>query len=57
MKRAKVIATLKELPLNFEIEELFERLIFVDKIEKGLSQLDEGKKISHEKVKEIIKKW
>ena len=57
MKRDKAIATVKELPLDFEIEELLEKLIFVDKVEKGLEQLDSGKKISHENVKNNISKW
>lgn len=57
MKRDKVIETVKELPLEFDLEELIERLVFVEKIEKGLKQLDEGKTVPHEKVKEITKKW
>lgn len=57
MKREKAIATIKELPPEFELEDLIEKLIFVEKVEKGLKQLDEGKTISHERVKEVIKKW
>jgi len=57
MRREKVIETVKEFPQEFELEELMERLVFVEKVEKGLKQLDEGKTASHEEVKEIIKKW
>lgn len=57
MKREKAIATIKELPPEFELEDLIEKLIFVEKVEKGLKQLDEGKTISHEQVKEVTKKW
>jgi predicted transcriptional regulator len=32
-------------------------LIFIEKVEAGLKQLEEGKTISHENVKEIVKKW
>lgn len=57
MKRDKAIETIKELPQEFDLDELIERLIFVEKVEKGLAQLDEGKTIPHDKVKELSKKW
>ena len=57
MKRDKALETIKEFPLQFELEELIERLVFVEKIEKGLQQLDRGKTVSHDQVKEKSKKW
>ncbi|WP_276372102.1 hypothetical protein [Chryseolinea sp. H1M3-3] len=57
MKRDKALETIKEFPQEFELEELIERLIFVEKVEKGLQQLDNGKTIPHDQVKEIAKKW
>ena len=57
MKRDKAIETVKELPNEFDLEELMEKLVFVEKVEKGLKQLDEGKTVSHEMVKELTKKW
>ena len=57
MKREKVMDTVKEFPKEFELEDLIEKLVFVEKVEKGLTQLKKGKTIPHEKVKEIAKKW
>ncbi|MBL7877765.1 MAG: hypothetical protein JNL53_19020 [Cyclobacteriaceae bacterium] len=57
MKREKVIDAVKELPLEFDLEELIEKLIFVEKVEQGLKQLDEGKTVDHGQVKEMVKKW
>jgi len=57
MQRDKLLETVKELPQEFELEELLERLIFVDKVEKGLKQLEAGKTTTHERVKELVKKW
>jgi hypothetical protein len=57
MKRDKVMETVKEFPIEFDLEELIERLVFVEKIEKGLEQLKDGKTVSHEQVKEMTKKW
>ena len=58
MKKSKVIETLDSLPEDFNTEELIERLIFIDKVEKGLQEVEEGRTISLEEVKERIKnKW
>jgi len=57
MKKDKAIETVKEFPQEFELEELIERLVFLEKVEKGLQQVEQGKTIPHEKVKEMTKKW
>jgi predicted transcriptional regulator len=57
MRRDKAIETVKEFPQEFELEELIERLVFVEKVEKGLKQVEQGKTVSHEKVKKMTKKW
>lgn len=57
MKRDKAIDAVKELPKEFELEALLERLIFVEKVEQGLARLKKGKVTSHAKVKEMAKKW
>jgi hypothetical protein len=57
MKRDKAIDTVKELPKEFKLDTLIERLVFVEKVEQGLAQLKKGKTVSHEKVKEMTKKW
>jgi hypothetical protein len=56
MKRDKVMETVKEFPQELDLEELIERLVFVEKVEKGLEQIKEGKTIPHEQVKDMIKK-
>ncbi len=57
MKRDKALETVKDLPQEFDLDILLEKLIFVEKVEQGLKQLDEGKTVPNEKVKEMIKKW
>ena len=58
MNRTKVIETLDNLPPEFSTEELIDRLLFIDKIEKGLKDADEGNVISFEEVKNrMAKKW
>jgi len=57
MKRNKVLEAVKELPQEFELDELIERLIFIGKVEKGLKQLDEGDTKTHEEVKKVVQSW
>jgi len=57
MKKADVIEAMKELPQDFELEKLLEKLVFMEKVEKGLLQLDQGITIPHDKVKEISEQW
>lgn len=57
MKKEYVIEALKELPQDFELEKLLEKLVFIEKVEKGLLQLEQGNTIPQEEVEEMIKKW
>lgn len=57
MKREIAIDIINNFPQEFELEGLLEQLIFAENVEKGLRQLEVGKTISHEEVKEIVKKW
>lgn len=57
MKKEQVIETMATLPQEFDLEVLLEKLIFIEKIEKGIEQIKEGKTKTHDEVKEIVKKW
>ncbi len=46
MKKYKVIETLDYLPDEFDVEELVEKLLFVEKVEKGIQDAEEGKVMS-----------
>jgi len=57
MKKEDVIEAMKELPQDFELEKLLEKLVFMEKVEKGLLQLEQGKTVPHDQVKKIVKQW
>jgi len=58
MNKNKVIKTLEELPDEFSIEELIDRLLFIDKIEQGLKDVEEEKTLTLEEAKARMKaKW
>lgn len=52
-----VIAMIQQMPDNVSIVDIMAELYFRQKVNEGLSQLDEGKGISHEEVKDRIRKW
>ena len=54
----KILATAaKNLPQEFDLDELVERLIFIEKVEEGLKEIAEGKGISFEDAKKIAAGW
>lgn len=57
MKKTTVIEAIKELPQDFELEKLLEKLIFIEKVENGLLQLEQKNTISHDEVIKITKQW
>jgi hypothetical protein len=57
MRKDVVIETMKGFPQEFNLDDLIEKLVFMDKVEKGLQQVKEEKTVSHENLKDKIKKW
>jgi hypothetical protein len=57
MKKSTVIQTLNELPQKFDLDELLERLIVIEKIDEALEDAKSGKTVSHDKVKKMVAKW
>ena len=57
MKKEYVIEAMRELPQDFELEKLLEKLVFMEKIEAGLLQLEQGNTVPHDEVIEMTKIW
>ncbi len=57
LTKAQLNKTILNLPDTFTIDDLIEKLIFMEKVEAGLAQSAEGIVISNEDVKKIIDKW
>ena len=51
------IAHIKDLPENFSLDELMEKLLFLYKLEMSLEQSKNKLTTPHETVKEQFKKW
>ena len=57
LTKEKLNRTIKSLPDSFTIDELIDQLIFIEKVEEGYQQSEEGKVVSNEDVNLMIKKW
>jgi predicted transcriptional regulator len=47
----RIIETLRDLPADASFEDAIERIVFLAKVEEGLSQLDSGRAIPHQEVR------
>ena len=54
MTKIQVLNTVKELPDEFSIDILLDRLLLLHKVEVAQEQIKEGKTISHEAAKNGI---
>ncbi len=57
LTKNRVKQSVENMPDSFSIDELIEQLIFVEKVEEGIKQSNEGKTISNDDVKSMIEKW
>lgn len=55
--KAQLIETIKELPDEFTTEELFDKILLMQKIDKGLLQSLKNETYSLEEVKKKLGKW
>jgi len=58
MKKHTVIETLDSFGEEFDAEKLIEKLLFVEKVEKGLDDVKDGKVLDYKEVKQKFNdKW
>ncbi|HEY3372433.1 MAG TPA: hypothetical protein VGK10_16375 [Prolixibacteraceae bacterium] len=55
--KTKVLKAIKQLPDEFSIDEMIDKMILLEKIEIGLTQAEKGEVISHEDLEKEIDKW
>ncbi len=57
MTKEALKITIDQLPDKFELEELIDRLIYLEKIEEGVAAVERGETKTHEEVKALVKSW
>ncbi|GAB3636240.1 hypothetical protein GCM10027422_18300 [Hymenobacter arcticus] len=57
MTKETILAAVNALPDQVTLDELIERLIFIEKIEEGRRQSEAGETISQEEVRRQVQSW
>jgi Zn-dependent alcohol dehydrogenase len=57
LTKANVLKTITRFPDHFSIDELVDKMILLDKVEKGIQQADSGKVISEKDLDKLIEEW
>ena len=57
LTKTKLIETLHEFPERFTVDELIDKLILIDKIDKGNQQSENGETITEEDLDQEMQKW
>ena len=57
LTKTQVFDTLWQMPEKFSIDQLFDKLDFINKVEIGLSQSSKGQINTKEQAKEKLSKW
>ena len=55
--KQKVIQMIKNLPDDVTVDDIISELYFKIQVDAGIEELDKGKGISHDRVKERLSKW
>ncbi len=57
LTQERVIETVRALPSEFSLDDLFDKLIVIEKINKGMKQIENGEYMTTEELKENLEKW
>jgi Zn-dependent alcohol dehydrogenase len=57
LTKTSVINTINKLPDNFSIDELVDKMILLEKIERGIQDADNGKVISETELEKRMEEW
>lgn len=57
MTKTLIQTALNEMPEEFSLDDLMERLILLQSFEQGRRQYAEGKTLTHEEVGQRLEKW
>lgn len=53
----KITTAAKDLPAEFSIDQLVDKLILLEKIEEGLGQAERGETYTTEEARQLLKQW
>lgn len=57
MNKQAAIDSIRDMPQDFELDELIDKLVVIEKIEKGKKDIQVGNTFSHSEAKSKLDKW
>lgn len=57
MKKVQLMESIQDLPEDFNIDDLIERLVVIQKIESRQQEVREGKTLTEDEAKAKLEKW
>jgi predicted transcriptional regulator len=57
MTKTQLINAIENLPDNLTIDQVIDRIIFIDKVQKGLDDSNKGRINTKEEAKQKLNKW
>jgi predicted transcriptional regulator len=57
MKKTQILESIQDMPDEFSIDELMERLLILQKIEEGQKQIESGQFFSEKEAKKRLDQW
>ncbi len=57
LNKDNVIKTISKFPETFTLDELVDKLVFIDKVERGLDQSVNNKVCTHDEARKRLRKW
>ena len=57
MKKTQLLESIQDMPEEFSVDELMERLLVLQKIEEGQQQIEAGQFYTEEEAKKKLDKW
>ena len=55
--KTQLISTLEKLPENLTIDQVIDHIIFIEKVQKGLEDSENGRVYTNEEAKKKLSKW
>ncbi len=57
LTKEKLIETIRQLPPNFSVDEIIDRIYLLEKIETGLQQSTDGQVTPDDEIEKKLPKW
>ncbi len=57
MTKQKALETVQQLPADFQLEDLIERLIFIERVEEGMRQSANGETLTEAEARSYLSRW